>query len=110
MKVAFIVQRYGAEILGGSEYHCRLMAEHLSAAHTVEVLTTCAREYTTWENAYPEGKDRVRGVTVRRFANAETRGPRGVQYLLRLDFLQPAQRGRRAELAQTTGALVPGAH
>ena len=73
MKVAFIVQRYGAEILGGSEYHCRLMAEHLSAAHTVEVLTTCAREYTTWENAYPEGKDRVRGVTVRRFANAETR-------------------------------------
>ena len=73
MKVAFIVQRYGAEILGGSEYHCRLMAEHLSSVHTVEVLTTCAREYTTWENAYPEGKDRARGVTVRRFANAETR-------------------------------------
>ena len=73
MKVAFIVQRYGPEILGGSEYHCRLMAEHLSGAHTVEVLTTCAREYTTWENAYPEGKDRVRGVTVRRFSNADTR-------------------------------------
>ena len=73
MKVAFIVQRYGSEILGGSEYHCRLMAEHLSGAHTVEVLTTCAREYITWENAYPEGEDRVRGVTVRRFANAETR-------------------------------------
>ena len=73
MKIGFIVQRYGAEILGGSEYHCRLMAEHLSSLHSVEVLTTCAREYTTWENAYPEGKDRVRGVTVRRFANAETR-------------------------------------
>ena len=73
MKVVCIVQRYGAEILGGSEYHCRLMAEHLSGTHTVEVLTTCAKEYTTWENAYPEGKDRVRGVTVRRFANAETR-------------------------------------
>jgi glycosyltransferase involved in cell wall biosynthesis len=73
MKVAFIVQRYGAEILGGSEYHCRLMAERLSGAHTVEVLTTCAKEYTTWKNVYPEGKDRVRGVTVRRFANTETR-------------------------------------
>lgn len=75
MKIAFIVQRYGAEILGGSEYHCRLVAEHLSrdSGHRVEVLTTCAREYTTWENAYPEGADRVRGVTVRRFANARTR-------------------------------------
>ena len=75
MKVAFIVQRYGAEILGGSEYHCRLIAEHLSSrpGHHVEVLTTCAREYTTWENAYPEGTDRIRGVTVRRFSNAKTR-------------------------------------
>jgi len=73
VKIAFIVQRYGTEILGGSEYHCRLVAERLSETHTVEVLTTCAKEYTTWENAYPEGKDRVRGVTVRRFANSETR-------------------------------------
>ena len=75
MKIAFIVQRYGAEILGGSEYHCRLIAEHLSRRpeHDIEVLTTCAREYTTWENAYPEGTDRVRGVTVRRFPNTKTR-------------------------------------
>ena len=73
MRVAFVVQRYGTEILGGSEYHCRLVAEHLSTRHDVEVLTTCAREYTTWENAYPEGTDRVRGVTVRRFPNADTR-------------------------------------
>ena len=73
MKIAFIVQRYGAEILGGSEYHCRLIAERLSARHDVEVLTTCAREYTTWENTYPEGADRICGVTVRRFANTRTR-------------------------------------
>ena len=73
MKIAFIVQRYGAEILGGSEYHCRLIAERLAPKHHVEVLTTCATDYITWQNDLPEGSDRIRGVTVRRFANARER-------------------------------------
>jgi glycosyltransferase involved in cell wall biosynthesis len=73
VKIAFIIQRYGTEILGGSEYHCRLIAERMAVRHHVDVLTTCAREYTTWKNEYPEGSDRVRGVNVRRFATARTR-------------------------------------
>lgn len=75
MRLAVVVQRYGAEIAGGSEYLCRLIAEQLAGRHEVDVLTTCAREDSTWRNRYPEGDDRIRGVTVRRFANERTRDP-----------------------------------
>jgi glycosyltransferase involved in cell wall biosynthesis len=73
VRIAFIVQRYGTEILGGSEYHCRLIAERMARQAEVEVLTTCARDYITWANEYPPGEETIHGVTVRRFETVQTR-------------------------------------
>ncbi len=67
MKLAFVVQRYGADIAGGSEGHCRQLALRLAARHDITVLTTCARDYVSWANAYPPGVTADEGVRVHRF-------------------------------------------
>jgi glycosyltransferase involved in cell wall biosynthesis len=67
VKLAVVVQRYGAEINGGAELHARYIAEHLSRHADVEVLTTCARDYVTWRDEYPAGVEPIHGVPVRRF-------------------------------------------
>jgi glycosyltransferase involved in cell wall biosynthesis len=73
VKLAFVVQRFGAEIAGGSEAHCRALAHRLSNAHDITVLTTCARDYVTWANAHPAGEDRDGAVRVLRFPVARPR-------------------------------------
>jgi glycosyltransferase involved in cell wall biosynthesis len=76
VKVAIVVQRYGADINGGAEQHARYIAEHLAAHVQVEVLTTCAhRDYISWKNELPAGKDVVNGIAVHRFKNAVERHP-----------------------------------
>jgi glycosyltransferase involved in cell wall biosynthesis len=67
VKLAFVVQRYGADIAGGSEAHCRQLAERLSPHHDITILTTCARDYVTWDNVFAEGEQRDGAVRVWRF-------------------------------------------
>lgn len=73
LKIAFVVQRYGAEIIGGAEYFTRLIAEKMQKHYEIEILTTCAVDYHNWENKYLEGIDHLNGVLIHRFKNDRNR-------------------------------------
>lgn len=77
MKLAVVVQRYGEEVVGGAELHARWIAQRLAQRHQVEVLTTCATDYLTWENTYAPGPTTVGGLAVRRFPVARRRTREG---------------------------------
>jgi len=96
MKIAFVCQRYGLEISGGAELHCRWIAEHMKKHWQVEVLTTRAVDYITWENHYREGEDMVNGIPVKRFSVSRTRDP--VKFGRLQNFILENEHSERDEL------------
>ena len=107
MKLAFVVQRYGAGIAGGSEGHCRELAERLSPRHEITVLTTCATDYITWDNASPPGSSVENGVQVMRFPVAR---PRRIQVFAELSdevFDGAAQSEHQLEWFRENGPETP---
>jgi glycosyltransferase involved in cell wall biosynthesis len=98
VKVAVVVQRYGADINGGAEQHARYVAEHLAKHVQVEVLTTCAhRDYISWKNDLPEGREIVNGIPVHRFRVAVERNP--VEFAKCSEKVFTQQHSLRDELA-----------
>jgi glycosyltransferase involved in cell wall biosynthesis len=67
-RIAFVIQRYGAAVNGGAELEARMLAQKLSGQWEVEVFSTCALDYMTWEDYFPEGESNEEGVVVRRFS------------------------------------------
>lgn len=72
--ILIVVQRFGDEVVGGSEGHARVVASRLARTHRVEVATTTAADYWTWAPYYPSGTSELDGLKVHRFA-AEGRDP-----------------------------------
>ncbi len=108
MKLAFITPRYGADITAGPEHACRLIAEHVSQRHDVDVLTTCARDAGTWRSEYSEGTDRVRGVLVRRFAVSQTSDPGAAHALTGRLLSAPHTREDELDWVRKLGPWSPG--
>jgi glycosyltransferase involved in cell wall biosynthesis len=73
VKLACVVHRFGDGIAGGSEAHCRAIAERLAERHDVTVLTTCAKDHMTWRNEYAAGPSEMGPLHVRRFPVARPR-------------------------------------
>jgi glycosyltransferase involved in cell wall biosynthesis len=108
VKLAFVVQRYGADIAGGSELHCRDLARRLAPSHDVTVLTSCARDYVSWENDYPAGESSDGAVRVIRFAVARPRRLHEFRSVSEEVFDDDAPRERQEEWFRENGPQVPG--
>jgi glycosyltransferase involved in cell wall biosynthesis len=106
VKILYVVQRYGAEIVGGSESACREFAEHLvGLGHEVEVLTSCARDYVEWANYYPPGTEMINGVRVHRLHVRKKRVP---HFFGRADQWLMNGSGRPADFEQRRWAQLMG--
>ncbi len=75
MRILVVVQRYGAEVVGGSESHARVVAHRLAMVNEVEVATTNALDYWSWAPHFPADESMDGPVRVRRFAVTGPRSP-----------------------------------
>ena len=108
MRICYVVQRYGADVAGGAEQHCREMAERMAArGHDVEVVTSCARSYVDWANELEPGTSVIDGVVVHRFPVS---APRHNVLFNEYNKRMVAGRGARPLFAQREWMRLQGPH
>jgi glycosyltransferase involved in cell wall biosynthesis len=107
VRLCFVIQRYGLEVAGGSELHCRWLAGRLARHHDVQVVTTCALDYLEWRNHYPPGADRVEGLAVRRFPVRRPRHARRFALLSDVVFREEHTVAEERLWVEENGPCVP---
>lgn len=108
MKLACVIHRYGAGIAGGSEGHCRAIAERLAVRHDVTVLTSCAADHMTWRNELPEGTSHEGGVRVVRFPTARQRSLGRFAEISAILFGGDASAAEQEDWFRANGPETPG--
>lgn len=100
-----VVQRYG-DVAGGAEAHARMLVGKLLPHLDIEVATTTARDYWTWENELTAGTTWVDGVPVHRFA-IEKRRARAFHAYERRAFASGHALADEIAFLQAQGPVVP---
>jgi glycosyltransferase involved in cell wall biosynthesis len=107
LKLAFVIQRYGLEVNGGAELHCRWLAERLARRHQVEVFATRALDYLEWKNHYPKGTEVVNGIPVHRSTVRRTRNARVFASLSNICFHEAHTREEEEAWVRENGPYSP---
>ena len=107
MRLAFVIQRYGLEVNGGAELHCRWLAERLAERHQVEVFATRALDYLEWKNHYPRGTEVVNGIPVHRSTVRRTRNARVFASLSNICFHETHTREEEEAWVRENGPFSP---
>lgn len=89
MKIAIVVPRFGEGISGGAEKHAMDYALLLSEKHQVDVLTTTAVDYFSWNNHYKEGVEVYKKINIYRFQVDKKRNIRSFNKLLNRFYQKP---------------------
>lgn len=108
MKIACVIHRYGPQVAGGSEAHCRAIARRLAERHDVTVLTSCATDYVTWRNALARGESQDGAVRVIRFPVDHQRPMARFRELSDLVFDRRANADEQTEWFKANGPSLPG--
>ena len=108
LKVAFVVQRYGLEVNGGSEYLCRSVAERMSKYWDIEVLTSRAMDHVSWADYYPPGTGEVNGIKVTRFGVVSPREIHSFSQYADWIFKSPHSDEDEDKWVELQGPNVPG--
>ena len=107
MRLGFVIQRYGSEVSGGAELHCRWLAERLALRHEVEVFATRALDYLEWRNHYPKGTAVVNGIPVHRSTVKRARNARVFASLSNLCFHEAHTREEEIAWVRENGPYSP---
>lgn len=93
-RIAIVVQRCHPSVVGGSEALAWQYARLLSSRFEIEILTSTASDYMTWQNDLPPGVELREAIPVRRFPVAITRENYWFELHARLLREVHAMRGR----------------